>query len=179
MRYLCWLHFCHPVRGWGRERGSGAGKKKESGRRDAIQIQIVRAVFFAFVRGQRAMIRRSPLHFMARPPLQHPHTPTPPVRTHTHTVTVIGCCNTDKPRSWFLCGIPEGTRLPWQQPPHLPLAQIHTQTHTHTSSYYCSQSSHNGCHKRGVSCLYANRECCWSFMSKLSLPLSRFLLFIY
>lgn len=37
---------------------------------------------FAFVRGQSVMIRRSPLHFMARPPLQHL-----PTLTHTHTHT--------------------------------------------------------------------------------------------
>ena len=74
---------------------------------------------FAFVRGQSAMIRRSPLHFMARPPLQHPH-------THTLTVTVIGCCDMDRPRRWFLCGIPERTH-----PPH---------THIHTSPCYHSLS---------------------------------------
>lgn len=101
---------------------------------------------FAFVQGQRAMIRRSPLHFMARPPLQHPSRLQR--NTHTHSHTVIGCCNMDKPRSWFLCGIPERTRLPWQP---LPIS-----THRHTCfipTTHC-QSSHNGCHTMGSSCVY-------------------------
>lgn len=58
----------------------------------------------------------------------------------------------DEPKRWFLCGIPEEARLPWQTP--LPIS---TYTHTHHPTTTCCQSSHNGSHTRDLSCVCANR----------------------